>query len=293
MRCVVIHHHDEDGRAAAAVVKQAVKSRAKEFLFIEAKYDTQIPFDQLRNGDEVYVVDFSMQNPGDWARLCNIPRFPVTWIDHHITAIEAAKGTRAENLPGIREEGKRAGCALTWDFFYPDVEAPVAIQLISDRDTWTWERGEETAEFHAGLQMNDTSPESPLWTAILIPSECGTPSWVISIRSTGRSVLQYKNRFYGDLREKNAYEVEFEGNKAIAINVAGVGSEAFGFPNGYKGEMPDEWPVLIAFYYNGDNFVVSMYSKAVNVSEIAKKYGGGGHPGAAGFLCKNLPFSKK
>jgi nanoRNase/pAp phosphatase (c-di-AMP/oligoRNAs hydrolase) len=31
--------------------------------------------------------------------------------------------------------------------------------------------------------------------------------------------------------------------------------------------------------------------EGVHVGNIAKKYGGGGHPGAAGFICKELPFN--
>jgi len=35
-----------------------------------------------------------------------------------------------------------------------------------------------------------------------------------------------------------------------------------------------------------------MYSKTVDVSKIALKYGGGGHVGASGFQVKELPFKK-
>jgi nanoRNase/pAp phosphatase (c-di-AMP/oligoRNAs hydrolase) len=35
-----------------------------------------------------------------------------------------------------------------------------------------------------------------------------------------------------------------------------------------------------------------MYSKVVDVSEIAKRYNGGGHKGASGFQSKELPFKK-
>ena len=38
---------------------------------------------------------------------------------------------------------------------------------------------------------------------------------------------------------------------------------------------------------------VSLYTifDHIDVSEIAKKYGGGGHKNAAGFVCDNLPFN--
>lgn len=46
------------------------------------------------------------------------------------------------------------------------------------------------------------------------------------------------------------------------------------------------------FSFNGRNgtWTYSMYSKTVDVSNIAKKYGGGGHRGAAGFNTDKLIF---
>jgi nanoRNase/pAp phosphatase (c-di-AMP/oligoRNAs hydrolase) len=46
------------------------------------------------------------------------------------------------------------------------------------------------------------------------------------------------------------------------------------------------------FSFDGDEWIISLYSRNIDVSEIAKKYGGGGHKGAAGFHCKDLPFCK-
>jgi nanoRNase/pAp phosphatase (c-di-AMP/oligoRNAs hydrolase) len=39
--------------------------------------------------------------------------------------------------------------------------------------------------------------------------------------------------------------------------------------------------------------VVSLYSEKVDVSIIAKNHGGGGHAGAAGFICRDLPFERR
>ena len=51
------------------------------------------------------------------------------------------------------------------------------------------------------------------------------------------------------------------------------------------------------FYHadaDGENWTVSMYTghQDVDVSEVCKKYGGGGHRGAAGFTCEEIPFKK-
>jgi nanoRNase/pAp phosphatase (c-di-AMP/oligoRNAs hydrolase) len=48
------------------------------------------------------------------------------------------------------------------------------------------------------------------------------------------------------------------------------------------------------FVYDGRMFTVSVYSTNPNIDcgAICKKYGGGGHKGAAGFQCKELPFQR-
>ena len=52
------------------------------------------------------------------------------------------------------------------------------------------------------------------------------------------------------------------------------------------------YPVCIAYIHDGEKFTVSLYSESVDVSVIAKAHGGGGHKGAAGFICAELPFTK-
>lgn len=54
----------------------------------------------------------------------------------------------------------------------------------------------------------------------------------------------------------------------------------------------DTYDIMSVFFFDGKQYTVSLYStkKEIDVSEIAKKHGGGGHKGAAGFQCKELPF---
>ena len=68
-----------------------------------------------------------------------------------------------------------------------------------------------------------------------------------------------------------------------AVNRARVSSDRF------EGRI-HEYPIVIAYYWDGGRWKISLYSEKVDVSEIAKAYGGGGHKGAAGFQCGALPF---
>jgi hypothetical protein len=76
------------------------------------------------------------------------------------------------------------------------------------------------------------------------------------------------------------YELEFDGHSTLALNVSGTGD---------LGEMIRQRGYEIGYCYsermqNGKLMIfVTLYSSTIDVSAIAKKYGGGGHKGAAGF----------
>ena len=77
------------------------------------------------NSDEIdlideevfFVVDFCFER-NDMQWLSDVGK--LIWIDHHKSAIEKLKGFYAL---GKREVGK-AGCELTWEFFFPEEPMP-------------------------------------------------------------------------------------------------------------------------------------------------------------------------
>jgi nanoRNase/pAp phosphatase (c-di-AMP/oligoRNAs hydrolase) len=71
----------------------------------------------------------------------------------------------------------------------------------------------------------------------------------------------------------------------LAINSITGGSLLFqDYPN-YK-----KVDILMTFGYTKNMWKVSMYSSTdIDVSNICKEFGGGGHKAAAGFHCKELP----
>ena len=64
------------------------------------------------------------------------------------------------------------------------------------------------------------------------------------------------------------------------------GGEAFG-------EKIKTYDICISFEFDGEKFLVSLYSEKIDVACIAEKYGGGGHKGAAGFVTKELPIKEE
>lgn len=286
MEVFCFHHNDLDGRCAAAIVKKALKSsRGAEVVTKECQYKDDFgDFEFVPDKAKVYVVDFGFQNKDDWAKL--IARASeVIWIDHHKTAIET-EGPQ-HTLDGIREEGKKAACMLTYEFLI-GVPVPRAVQLISDYDAWVFNFGDETRQVHAGLLIEHSAPEAPLWDVLLGHLTQRMEARLETIRMHGETVLAFQAQQASNSIRGFAYPVTFEKQKALVCNFAQGGSTFFKSAEGFD--------MGIATVFDGTVWSVSLYSlkgKDLDVSKIAKKHGGGGHPGAAGFTCDELPFKAK
>lgn len=266
MKC--FYHDDMDGRCAGFWVY----NKYPECEMIPINYNHIFPLNEIEQSEVIYIVDFSIE-PEIMKELLKITK-NVYWIDHHKTAIEKYKNFPYE-IKGIRKDGV-AGCVLTFNYLYPYQEMNFMTIYIGDRDIWAWKYGDKTKYFYAGMLLYDTKPESSIWRkALQNPNE---------IIEKGKIVEQYKEQRFKEIVEAFGFEVEFEGYKCIACNAGKVSSKLFDSKQGYD--------IMIAFVFNGKEWTVSLYTKDPNidVSENAKKYGGGGHKGAAGFQCKKLPF---
>lgn len=285
---VIIYHDDNDGRCAAAITLKHIKQTVETagVIFIPATYgDTQMIVDGVSQDSIVYVVDFSFSEE-QFNQLAAKTQMLV-WIDHHKSAIDKLKDTGLSKLPGIRSIEK-AACVHTWDYLFPNDDMPMAVKFIGDRDAWQWVYGEQTAEFHYGLGLHDTDPRAGIWNLLLHESS-GTA--VGKLKSDGRLGLKFMEQRFSDLRGAVMFDTEIDGHSVRAMNIAIAGSAAFGAHGWATGALPSDVEICCQYYHNGKVFTVSLYSKkgTVDVSELAKKRGGGGHAHASGFTSVDLP----
>lgn len=276
MKC--FYHEDNDGKCAGAIVKR----KYPECECIPINYGHEFPFNKIKPEENIYIVDYSIE-PDEMKYLLELAS-QVVWIDHHKTAIEKY-GSWGQDIFGVRKDGI-SGCELTWRHLFPDELIPEIVILIGDRDIWKWEYGDRTKYTHLGLGLLDLKPESLNWVD-LFKSD---PIQMEQILSAGKTISLYKEQSNKNYFDSYAYQAEFAGYDCIAMNKGACGSEAFG--NAIK-----EYDICISYGHFGNYFTVSLYSEKVDVSEIAKTFEykgkrGGGHKGAAGFQCENLPFSK-
>lgn len=294
----VFYHIDNDGKCAAFWVRELAKHTDDyDITYHSINYGMDFPFDDINKNEQVFIVDYSIL-PEEMDRLLNITN-DVVWIDHHQSAIKKYEGYDKE-IKGVRYDGV-AGCMLTYCYLKhmnPAVlpwgmnkrkpipfnismtnDAPMFTKLIADYDVWTFEYGEASKQFALGLEMEDNDPESELWYGLLYTGEYGKP--LERIKEYGKVIIEYKRFWLENYCKHKGFEVEFEGYKCFALNLAMVSSDDFESVN-------DKYDMMIGFSYDGVTWTYSLRSTKVNCADIAMKYGGGGHVGAASFSSKEL-----
>jgi uncharacterized protein len=282
---ICFHHNDLDGRCAAAIVRKWFKERksiegdARGYIvFHEMDYKDQPNFDEVMD-EEVAIVDFSFK-PEVMAKLL-VQTDRVIWCDHHKTAAAYDYGRELAGIRDFTEKG-RAGCEVAWDFFFPRTPCPSPVKLLGDYDAWRLQEGERTFAFYEGLKLYATDPSSPIWTTLL--GENVGPL-CMEICTAGRNAIYYRDNYCREIMKSFGYETEIDGIQAYATNLYRFGSQ--GFVQNWN-----KYPICIAYIHDGQRFTVSLYSETIDVGEIGKKHGGGGHKGAAGFTCDELPFGR-
>jgi len=275
---ICFHHNDPDGRASGAIVRYALN---KDVLLIESDYErTPIPWEKVEQTERVIVVDFSFPKD-DMLRLADGRKF--IWIDHHKSAIIEFEKI-SKDWDGIRDISE-AACVLTWKYFFPEKPVPYGVVLIGDRDIWRWAE-KDTGPFNESLyNQNHLADNNILWESLFNDDQETLERMI----KEGEWLREISLGNIDRLMEARSFEVQFERYKTLVINAAGNGDIGnYGRSRGYE----------IVYCYvdemqpGGLATNVTLFSDKVDVSVIARKFGGGGHAGAAGFsfLRGLIPF---
>ena len=190
-------------------------------------------------------------------------------LDHHKTAQVDLAG-----LPFCRFDMHKSGARLTWEYFFPGYPAPWLVAYTEDRDLWT-HRLPGTKEINAVIRSYPLSFET--WDRLdkLDPED---------LIPEGSAILRYRQQLI-DAAVSQAGEIEMDGYKVLAVNCScgEIVSEV-------AGELAKDRRFGVTWFETAKGQrVYSLRSRenAVDVSEIAKRHGGGGHRNAAGFQVPN------
>jgi oligoribonuclease NrnB/cAMP/cGMP phosphodiesterase (DHH superfamily) len=277
MKCFY-HSADLDGHCSGAIVNRAYP----DCELIGINYGDEFPWDTIQENEIVYMVDFSLQPFEDMEKLNSIA--DLVWIDHHKSAIEEAHSRGFISTGGQSLEIGKGACELCWEFLFP-LSKSEAVRLLGRYDVWDLQPG--TLELQNGLRMHDTLPtNTDLWESLFGEDE----DLLKESLHVGKVLLRKKQMDDKSYVKSFSFETEIDGLHVVAVNRGMTNSQLF--ESVYDPEKHDG---MLTFVWRKGQWTVSIYSdqKHIDASIICKARGGGGHKGAAGFQCKELPFKLK
>ena len=254
---VIYHKSCTDGFGAAYAAWKLLGSKAEYHAASHGETPPDI------EGKTVAILDFSYKNAVTKEMISKAKDLIV--IDHHKTAM-----VELHDISNTHFDMNHSGAKLAWDFFHPGKEAPKFINYIEDRDLWKWELA-YSREFSAAFDMVPFEFEEF--------EKFEDASVFDDAVKRGSYILAYSKTVVKKVCEK-AVQRNFEGKNVLIVNASHWMSEI-----GARLSPDCDFAMIWYFDHVGRQIKVSLRSfhDSVDVSEIAKRFGGGGHKKAAGF----------
>lgn len=270
MRRVCFYHAGcPDGFGAAWAVWRAWREDGE---YLPRGHD-----DSLRASDfeGAFVAFVDIAPPNESLRELGLAAARVVVLDHHVTSRD-----RYESEPGVENtlrglghhvefDLSHSGAVLAWLHFHPGEEVPELLRYVEDQDLWNWAlpRSEEV-----NAALGSYPQRFRVWSELAKD--------VPRLADEGEPILR-GHRLDAERALRFAHPVRLGDQRVEAVNAlyrrSFIGHElakraAFGLPVG------------LLYRASGNRVDVSLYSVgSCDVSKIAARYGGGGHPNAAGF----------
>lgn len=279
---LVIHHGGGcyDGFCAAWVLWRHFKG---DVILRAANYDQgPPPYDECA-GRVVFVVDFSYPRAEMLEIAVRAAKLIV--LDHHKTAQADLAGLVEEAMtgPGFRPpvtpevvfDMDRSGGRLAWEWTTRNggdlLACPWLVRYTEDRDLWRHSLY-VTREINAYLRTFDF--DMHLWDKLHTTSPC-------FMIEPGAAILNAQAKVV-DQHVRNAGRVKIAGYDVLCANATVFQSEI-------GGALAVGEAFAATYFDTADGHrVYSLRADQtrpgwIDVSDIARQFGGGGHPGAAGF----------
>lgn len=287
----IFHAECDDGFAAALVVRNALRAEGVDFFpGIYQKPPPDVA------GRHVILVDFSYKRSVLDAMALEAKSLLV--IDHHKTA-QADLASVHQLSPRAFYQGwlncreqhpyaclfdmERSGAGMAWDFFNTQANRggahtpwprPAFIDYVEDRDLW---RKKLPGGDLFSIALRSYPQNFDVWDTLVMN---GPERLIVE----GEPIWRYYNATCGKIMDE-AYICHLAAHACWIVNSPRFAASEV------AGGLAERALIFGASYYRrGDGlWEYSLRSRTdFDVSEIAKKFGGGGHAKAAGFTSSHL-----
>jgi len=267
MQPIIIYHAQcPDGFGAAYA---AWRKYGADAQYVPAQHGRYPTLDELKvDGREVFILDFSF--PREQLEALAGRAKSVVVLDHHKTAQTALEG-----FPGAVFDMSKSGARLAWEHFHPTTPVPRLLECIEDRDLWRWKLA-ESAEV---LSYVDTLPfDFVEWDRL---AQMSKGDWEQLIGNGAQMNRKFQSVAKGIAR--SAEPVCFCGVHGHKVNVGACDTLMVSQVGEYVYEENGTFALL--WRIEKGMLLVSLRAKqgTVDVSAMAERFGGGGHPASSGF----------
>lgn len=249
-------------------------------------------------GKHVLIGDFSYKR--DTIERIAPGAASIVILDHHTTAkaeldewrrfrekperfrpnvIAAMNGDLARNgyLPvSALFDMDRSGAVMMWDFCFPGEEAPLLLKLIEDRDLWRFDLP-QTKPF--GVWLRCEPFEFERWE--LIAQQLNDARDCANIMAEAEAMQRFFDQKVAEIARYARFE-RMAGHSVVLCNCPPMFASEVGHLL-LKQYASVDFAACYSDHANTRAYSLRSEDSRVDVSEVAKRWGGGGHRNAAGF----------
>ena len=221
------------------------------------------------SGADVYFIDFVYEK----ARMDAVAAEANSLIalDHHEGVREVT-----ESLPGSIFDNNRSGASLAWGYFHPDTPLPKLLSYVEDDDLFRFALPDTRAVL-SYIAIRPYTFEAWDELAAILENSTEAEAFLIKVRTYAE---------YFELLAAYAVEhaklIDFEGHR-VYFATAHPFKPMKSLVGNLLAKKRGPFSLVVAAHPNG--YGVSIRGDGtIDVSAIARKYGGNGHKSSSGFL---------
>lgn len=262
----IYHGNCMDGFASAVIVKHNIPS----VELFPGVYQTPPPADV--EGRAVIITDFSYPRKvlEEMLEKC----YSMVVLDHHKTAAADLEGFKHPKLEVVFDM-ERSGAGITWDYFHKS-QRPQLIDIVEDRDLWKFKLN-KTREIAAALFSYEY--DLKLWDTMIYTNRHAQQAYILQLEIGGEAIERKHFKDIAELLKVVTREM------MIGKYVVKVANLPYTFSSDAAHILGINTHFGACYWDTPEGRIFSLRSdeKGIDVSAIAKLYGGGGHNHAAGF----------
>lgn len=286
MEALCIYHGNcADGFGAAWSVRAALGSEnvdfhpgvyqdgppdvtARDVILVDFSYKRPVLDEMAKSARSILILDHHKTAFED---LCDYDSPEPSWDAHMHAVLDNLDPMQWQHRPYVRAlfDMKRSGAAMAWDYFHPGQPRPPLIDHIEDRDLWQFKLP-GTREIQANVFS--WPYDFGVWDRLM-----ATP--VESLIEQGKAIERKHFKDIAELVKVCQRRLEIGG---YSVPVASL---PYTLTSDAGHQMAQGEPFAACYWDTERGRVFSLRSSedGMDVSAIAKEYGGGGHKNAAGF----------